>query len=95
MLIDDERFKKIHEEHFRRELEKMIHKKEFAKMGNSTTICLLILKNGIEVIGTSQLLDYHLYNKEIGESYAYENALLELKKIWGLINVLKENGEVD
>jgi hypothetical protein len=91
LLIDDKKFKQIHEEHFRRELEKMIHQKEFAKMGNSTTICLLILKNGIEVVGFSQLLDYNLYNKEIGESTAYENALTELKKIWALIEVLKEN----
>lgn len=93
MLINNERYRRIHDEHFRRELEKMIDRTEFAKMGNSTTICLLILKNGIEVIGTSQLTDYSLYNKEIGENCAYENALLELKKIWGLIEALKEKGD--
>ena len=94
MMINDEKFRKIHEESFRRELEKMIKTKEFVKMGNSTTICLLILKNGFEVIGTSQLFDYNLFNKKIGEDCAYENALLELKQIWGLIKAL-ENGEIE
>jgi hypothetical protein len=95
MMINDEKFRKIHEESFRRELEKMIKAKEFVKMGNSTTICLLILKNGFEVIGTSQLFDYNLFNKKIGEDCAYENALLELKQIWSLIKALKENGEIE
>jgi hypothetical protein len=35
MMIDDQRFRKIHEENFRRELEKMIDKKEFTKMGQN------------------------------------------------------------
>lgn len=87
--LTDEDYRKMHEKEVRNKLERLIKTKEFKTIGKSTTVCLLELKNGIEVIGKSQLTDYAQFNKDIGEFYAYEDALIELKKIWGLMMILK------
>lgn len=53
----------------------------YTRIGHKTTICLMILKNNFEVVGTSACVDKNNFNKEIGEKLAYENAF---EKIWEL-----------
>ncbi|MFC4775881.1 Gp49 family protein [Paenibacillus sp. GCM10023252] len=81
--------RRLHETDTRRELEALIESKEFMVMGKRTTICLLSLHNGIEVVGKSRLIDYAHFNKDIGEYYAFEDALNELRKIAGMIEILE------
>lgn len=47
-----------------------------------TTICSLRLKNGFTVRGESACVDPANYNKELGEKYAYEDAI---KNLWPLM----------
>lgn len=51
------------------------------KAGEKTTIVLLKLKNGFEVVGTSACVDAAAYDHEIGKKYARERAL---SKVWDL-----------
>lgn len=50
----------------------------YQKMGEKTTVCLLKLKNGFEIVGTSACVNPADYNREIGEHYALTDALSEL-----------------
>jgi hypothetical protein len=54
---------------------------EYRKMGSKTTVCLLTLKNGFEVIGTSACVDPSNFDMEIGKKIAYDNAI---EKVWEL-----------
>lgn len=47
-----------------------------------TTICQLTLQNGFTVEGQSACVSLENYNKEIGDSIAYEDAV---NKIWPLL----------
>ena len=55
--------------------------KKFSKLGEKTTVCLLTLRNGFEVTGTSSCVDPREYSQEIGERLAYEKAELEVWKL--------------
>lgn len=61
-------------------LEQYIVKKEFVRIGQKTTICLLTIYNGFEIVGSSACLDKTKLNKELSELKAYENALQEFDK---------------
>lgn len=61
---------------------------EFHKMGKKTTICLLTLHNGFEVVGVSACVDPANYDQAIGEKIALENAT---EKIWELEGYLLQN----
>ena len=61
-------------------LEQYIVKKEFIRIGQKTTICLLTIYNGFEIVGSSACLNKNKFNKELGELQAYENALQEFDK---------------
>ena len=63
------------------DIDNSISKKEFFKLGEKTTICLLTLKNKFELTGVSACVDVVNFNKEIGEKIAFENAK---EKIWQL-----------
>ena len=52
-----------------------IHKDEYKQMGRKTTICLLTMKNGFEVIGTSACVNPETFDAELGRKYAFEEAL--------------------
>lgn len=62
-------------------IEDQVVKKEFSKQGEKTTVCLLTLNNGFEVMGTSACIDPKNYSKAVGEDLAYEKAL---DKVWEL-----------
>lgn len=51
------------------------------KVGEKTTLVLLKLKNGFEVVGTSACVDPANYNHEVGVEYAKKRAM---DKVWEL-----------
>lgn len=54
-------------------------------MGKKTTVCLLTLDNGYEVVGTSAVVDPSNFDYEIGKKYALEDAYRKLGQIEGFI----------
>lgn len=48
---------------------------EFVKLGKKTTACLLTVKNGFEIVGTSACVDPADFNEEIGNHFALVDAL--------------------
>lgn len=69
--------KKLSEE----DIEACIEKEEYIKVGRKTTLAVLTLKNGFEVIGSSACVDPDNYDGEIGATYARRRAI---DKIWEL-----------
>jgi len=57
------------------DIEKAIVKEEYIKVGTKTTIAVLTLKNGFEVIGKSGCVDPSNYDHEIGSKVAREKAV--------------------
>lgn len=58
-----------------------IKDEQVMKVGNKTTLVLLILENGFEIIGTSACVNPAEYDHEIGRSLARKRAI---DKIWEL-----------
>lgn len=56
------------------------------------TVCCLTLKNGFNVIGESACVSSANFDKDIGESIAYENAR---NKIWALEGYLLKQAMYD
>lgn len=46
------------------------------------TVCVLLMKNGFTVVGTSACADPQNYNQEIGEKLAYSDCI---RQIWPLM----------
>lgn len=53
----------------------------YSRMGIKTTICVLTMANGFEVVGTSACVDPNNFNYETGKKYAYENAFDKLYEL--------------
>lgn len=51
-----------------------IYKKEFVKVWEKTTVCLLTLNNWFEIVGLSHVFDKNNYNEEIWQQAAYDDA---------------------
>lgn len=58
-----------------------IKSREYLKIGKKTTLCLLTLDNGFEIVGTSSAVDTENYGEEIGKPIAYKRAV---DKLWML-----------
>lgn len=58
------------------------------KLGEKTTVVLLKLKSGFEVLGHSGCVDPASYNHEVGKKYARERAL---SKVWELEGYLLQS----
>lgn len=52
-----------------------IAKTEYFHIGKKTTICLLTLINGMEVVGFSHCQKVEDFNSEIGNKFAREHAI--------------------
>lgn len=59
----------------KQDVEERILVTEYTKLGEKTTICLITLDNGFEIVGTSSCVNPDMYNKQLGEKYAYEQAV--------------------
>jgi hypothetical protein len=53
--------------------------------GTTNTVCLLTLKNGFTVTGTSACASMENFNKKIGEEIARENAVQEIWVLEGYL----------
>lgn len=56
---------------------------EYLKMGKKTTVCLITLQNGFEIVGSSACVCPENFRYEIGAETAYENALNNLWQVEG------------
>lgn len=59
-----------------------------AKLGRKTTVAVLTMENGYEVVGTSACLDPNEYDREIGVHLAIRDAL---KKVAEIVGYLKQS----
>jgi hypothetical protein len=55
-----------------------VNKADFAKVGQKTTVCLLTISNGFEVIGTSACVDPKMFDATLGKEYSLKDALRQL-----------------
>lgn len=62
-------------------VEQLIEEKRFMRIGVKTTICLLTLDNGFEVVGSSACLDPSAFDYEIGKREAELDALRQVGQI--------------
>jgi hypothetical protein len=69
-------------------LKSKIVSEQYAKMGQKTTICLLTMDNGFEIVGHEACVDPNNFDYEIGKKYAYENAF---NKLWQLEGYLLQS----
>jgi len=58
-----------------KDVEASIIAEQFLKIGNKTTICLLILYTGYEVVGTSSVVDPESFDFAVGKEFARERAV--------------------
>jgi len=52
-------------------------------MGNKTTICLVTLKNGFELVGTSACVDAANFDEAIGQKWAKKMAVDKITELEG------------
>ncbi len=55
----------------------------FHIVGKKTTICLLTLANGFEIVGTSACVNPEDFNIDIGEYWAKKDAVNKLEQYYG------------
>ena len=61
------------------DIQEQIEKTEVMTIGKKTTVVLITLKNGFEVVGSSACVDAAQYSQEIGQKFAMQRAI---DKIW-------------
>lgn len=66
-------------------LESLILDKKFI-LDETFTICILTLKNGFKLVGTSAPISAENFDKEMWEKIAFENAFDEMWKLEGYKN---------
>lgn len=64
-------------------IEDMIKGINYYILGQKTTVCLLTLHSGFEVVGTSACVDPKDFDKEIGERFALRAAMSRLEELDG------------
>lgn len=63
---------------------------DYATMGKKTTLCLITLHNGFEIVGHSACVDVKNFDANIGKRIAYESAF---DKLW-LVEGYRLNAEL-
>lgn len=71
-----------------------VKKADFAKVGEKTTVCLLTLSNGFEIIGTSACVDPKMFDATIGKEYALKEALKLLDNHAGFYRQIQLSGGI-
>ena len=61
---------------------------QYSKLGQKTSVCLVTLKNGYEIVGVSSCVDPANYSQEIGNEYALKKAK---DQIWMLEGYVLQN----
>ena len=69
------------------EVEEAIGKVEFSTVGVKTTLCVITMKNGFEVLASSSCVNPINYNQAIGEKYSL---LIAKDQVWQLLGFLKQ-----
>lgn len=72
-------------------IEAKILKEDYTKIGEKTVICLLTLKCGFEIIGSSACINPNDFDFEIGKKYAREKAIDQLWMLEGYLAQQIEN----
>ncbi|MEE3700053.1 Gp49 family protein [Mannheimia haemolytica] len=65
------------------DLENQIAKTEYQRFGETGMLAVITLQNGYTVTGESGCIDPAIFNEEIGQKVAYENAFNKLWQILG------------
>lgn len=65
------------------DLQALIDKEEYARFGETCTVCALTLKSGYTVIGKSGCIDSKQFDENIGRKIAFDNAINELWALHG------------
>jgi hypothetical protein len=63
--------------------DRWVKKADFAKVGVKTTVCLLTLENGFEIVGTSACVDPKMFDATLGKQYSLVDALDKLDELQG------------
>lgn len=66
-----------------------IIKTDYIKIGEKTTICLLTLDNGFEVVGSSACVDPIMYDYTIGCKIAMDVAYDKVEELCGFLEQSK------
>lgn len=64
-------------------LQEQIRETSYQRYGDTGTLCVLTLNNGYTVTGTSGCIDPMIFNEDIGQKIAYDNAFNKLWEILG------------
>lgn len=76
------------------DIENCIASEEYSTVGNKTTVCVLTLKNGFEVVGTASPVDPADYSLEKGKEPARRRAIDRLWELEGYrVTCEKHNAE--
>lgn len=65
------------------DLKSTISEIQFMTLGEKTVCCVITLKNGFEVVGTSAPVDKKNFDYQIGKKISYEKALDKLWEVEG------------
>lgn len=66
-------------------IEARISGTKYTRLSPRTTLCLLTLDNGYEVVGFSACVDERNYDEQIGRKVAYEDAITQLWPLFGFL----------
>lgn len=77
------------------QFETWVKRADFSRVGQKTTICLLTMDSGFEIVGTSACLDADAFNNEIGNEYALKDAMNKLDVLAGFYSQETHHQEVN
>lgn len=61
---------------------------QFCIMGKKTTVCLLVLENGFEIVGSASCVNPEDFNVGLGQQYARQAALRKYEEFKGFARQL-------
>lgn len=67
------------------DLEKHISSIEFSKLWKKTTVCLLTLDNGFEIVTSSSCIDPENYDHYTWEDICKQKAIDKLRELYGFM----------